>query len=202
MKLPAKILSVLFHPLLLPSYAIAIVIISNPYLFAGYGQHGEWVFLIRAFLNTFAFPVFSIVLLKQLGFVKSFQMEVREERIIPYIATGTFYIWTYVSFRRSSDPQIINIILLGSCITLFGCFFANLIGKISIHAAGIGCFAAIILYNCVISNYDLRWMLLIVVLLSGIIGSSRLFLKSHGIREVYAGYLVGVTAQMVAMHFM
>jgi len=201
MKILAKVLSVLFHPLLLPTYAIAIIILTNPYLFEVYENH-EWIFAIRVFLNTFAFPTFAIFLLWRLGFIKKFEMEEREERIIPYIATATFYVWAYVSFRKSPYPQILNIVLLGACITLFGCFFANLVSKISIHAAGIGCFAVVMLYNSSVSNYDLRWILLLAILLAGLIGTSRLYLKSHGLKEVYAGYLIGITSQMVALHYL
>ena len=68
-----------------------------------------------------------------MGFVKSFSMESQQERLVPYITCGAMYIWSYVIFRKSGLPEILNVILLGATITLFACFFITIFRKISIH---------------------------------------------------------------------
>src|SRR5689334_1686420 len=137
LKYSSKFLSLIFHPLLLPTYAFMMIVWSQPFLFAAY-EGKEWVIVLRVFINTFIFPVICLIILWRLGWLKSIEAQSREERIIPYIAIGTLYVWTFITFRKSADPQILNIILLGSCIALFGCFLFNIFSKISIHAAGFG----------------------------------------------------------------
>jgi membrane-associated phospholipid phosphatase len=200
MRFFAKIISVLFHPLLLPTYAFILVIYSNPFLFASY-ENSKWIFVLRVFINTFVFPVISLLLLWRLGFIKNLEMSEKEDRIIPYIVVGTLYIWSFMTFRKSDDPQMLNIILLGSCFTLFASFFTNIFSKVSIHAAGMACFTAIALIAALQSYFDLRLLFMLIILLAGLTGTARLYLKAHSMQEVINGYFIGFAAQMIAMRF-
>jgi hypothetical protein len=190
----------IFHPLLLPTYAFIMVILSQPFLFAAHPVNG-WVLVLRVFINTFVFPSICLLILWRLGWLKSLEAQTREERIIPYVAIGALYIWTYISFRKSPEPQILNIVLLGSCIALFTCFMFNIFSKISIHAAGFGAIIILAALNLWFSSFDMRWMLLLVILLAGLVGSARLYLQSHTLKEVMIGYTVGIAAQMMAFNF-
>ncbi len=201
MKFLAKTLTLLFHPLLLPTYAFILVIYTHPFLFAAY-EYSKWIFVLRVFLNTFIFPAISILLLWRLGFVKKLQMPEKEDRIIPYIVVGTLYFWTFMTFRKSGDPQILNIILLGSCLTLFASFFVNIFLKTSIHAAGMACFTVVALILSLQSYYNLTWLFIIVLVLTGIVGTARLYLKAHQLSEVLNGYWIGFIAQLIALRFM
>ena len=49
-----------------------------------------------------------------------------------------------------------------------------------------------------ISTYDLRFVLVTLILVAGIIGAARLILNAHNPREVFTGYLIGFTGQFVA----
>jgi membrane-associated phospholipid phosphatase len=40
-----------------------------------------------------------------------------------------------------------------------------------------------------------------ILLLAGVIGTARLYLKAHSLPEVLNGYLIGFAAQMLAMRF-
>jgi hypothetical protein len=200
LKFGSKFVSLVFHPLLLPTYAFMMIILSQPFLFAAY-EGREWVLVLRVFVNTFVFPVICLLLLWRLGWLKSVEAQTREERIIPYIAIGTLYVWSYVTFRKSPEPQVLNIVLLGSCITLFGCFMFNIFSKISIHAAGFGCLLVLSFLNMWLSSFDVRWVLIVVIVLAGVVGSARLYLQSHTLKEVLTGYMVGIAAQMAAFNF-
>ncbi len=200
MRILAKTISIIFHPLLLPTYAFIIVIYSNPFLFASY-ESGKWIFILRVFINTFIFPAISLLLLWRLGFIKNLEMPEKEDRIIPYIVVGTLYIWSFMTFRKSDDPQMLNIILLGSCLTLFASFFTNIFSKVSIHAAGMACFTAIALVLSMQSYYDMRMVFMLILFLAGLTGTARLYLKAHSPQEVLNGYFIGFAAQMIAMRF-
>ncbi len=124
-----------------------------------------------------------------------------KERLIPFLATGAFYIWGYVVFRKSGMPQIFDIILLGATITLFATFMLNLFWKISAHAGAMGCLLVITFALSFISAGSLNYLVVFMVLLAGIIGSSRLVLNAHNASEIFIGYFIGIMSQMVALQF-
>jgi len=197
----AKIISILFHPLVLPTYAFVLVYFTNPLLFSAYGSKQISQIFIAVMINTFLFPFIAIILLWRLGFVKSLEMDDPKERLVPYITTGAFYIWAYIVFRKSGYPQVFDIIILGATITLFAIFMLNLFWKISAHAGAMGCFIVIILALCLLSADNVSYLLIITVLLAGIIGSSRLVLSAHNTGEIFIGYFIGVMSMAVALQF-
>ena len=98
LKVPAKIVSYIFHPLFIP----------NLYFFmAGNGASPfslqalhHLIYLqkkLSVILNTAFFPAFSVFLLWRLKFVNSILLKTQKERIIPYVITMIFYWWMWVS---------------------------------------------------------------------------------------------------------
>lgn len=128
-------------------------------------------------------------------------MDHPKERLIPYITTGAFYIWAYVVFRKSGYPQVFDIIILGATITLFSIFMLNLFWKVSAHTGAMGCFIIITIALCTLSSGNVNYLVILVVLFAGIIGSSRLLLNAHNTSEIFVGYFIGILSQVVALQF-
>ncbi|MEL6945304.1 MAG: hypothetical protein AAFO82_21845, partial [Bacteroidota bacterium] len=83
----AYLISVVFHPLLVVTYMLIILLLMNPYLF-GVNDITEQVSLIIILLfSTFFMPVLMVGMLKKLDLVESIDLKDRQERIIPYILT-------------------------------------------------------------------------------------------------------------------
>ena len=201
MKATAKFISVLFHPLILPTYAFGLIYLTNHLLFANYDSIDLSKIFLTVFINTFLFPVIAILLVWKLGFVKTLQMDDSKERIVPYLTSGAMYIWAYVVFRKSGLPQLLNIVILGACITLFATFLVNLFRKVSIHAGAMGSLFILMVALCLISETDYTLLLMGIALLAGIVGTSRLTLGAHEAAEVGIGYFIGVMSQLIALKF-
>ncbi|MCY7410470.1 MAG: hypothetical protein LH473_09365 [Chitinophagales bacterium] len=201
MKTLANIISVLFHPLALPTYAFVMIYFMNPLLFANYNEKQLSQIFLMVVINTFIFPAFSIFLVWKLGFVKSLAMDDAKERLDPFIVSGVFYIWAYVVFRKSGLPQILDVVILGATITLFAIFMINLFRKVSLHAGGMGSMIIITLAMCMITGANFNLLLFGIVLLAGIVGTCRIFLNAHDTYEVFTGYLIGMVGMMVAIEF-
>jgi hypothetical protein len=174
---------------------------ANPFLFGNYTLKQLGGIVIAVFVNTFIFPVISILLMYKLGFIKSLYMQDGRERIIPFFGIIVFYIWTFMSFRKSVYPQILNIPLLGACFAILISFLVTLFKKISLHTVGMGSLMGLIIVLCLVSSYNLMWCLCIVILLAGIVGSARLALNAHDFAEIYSGYVIGIACQFFALHF-
>jgi hypothetical protein len=214
LKIAANILTYVFHPLLMFTYMLLILLLVNPYMF-GVNNMGDQMKLVAVvFLYSVFMPGLAIVLMKALGFVKTFEMTDRYDRIIPYIGTGVFYIAIYYLLLKSPDvPQAYKMFTLGGVIGLFTAFFINNFSKISIHAVGMGGLLTMTIITMALlkqSSFPIEsqlfgtmriamsTVLLIVILFAGLVGSARLYLKAHTPGELWGGYLVGIGTQLVA----
>lgn len=211
----AKFFSFVFHPLLILTYMLILVLLVNPYLFGVNNIKAQGLLIILIFLSTVMLPAFSVSMMKALGMVESLELKHREERIAPYIVTGIFYIWMFVNFKNNSQiPLIFTTFVLGATIALFISFFINIFSKISIHAVGMGGMVGMVTMFMILYDYNvfpfhlpllgsfqlsLTTILMVVILIAGIVGTSRLLLKAHEPSELYGGYFVGFGAQFFAM---
>lgn len=220
MQVLAKIISVLFHPLLVLTYMLVLFLLVNPYVFGIHNIQEPFgmQLVLRVFLSSFFIPMVAVLMLRFTGLVQSLEMPERQERIIPYIVTGIFYLWLFRNLvDNTTIPRLFSSFALGTTISLFLAFFINLFSKISAHAVGMGGIIGMIVllmnyfpdYNVVqlpLSGGDVlevstTIVLMLALLLAGLVGSSRLSLKAHEPLDLYGGYFVGFVGQMIALRF-
>lgn len=199
MKFTANLISVLFHPLLLPTYAFAIIMLSSPFTFGTFQDGLVGKNLLIVFINTFCFPTLAIVLTKQIGLIKSITMPEGRERIVPFLTTGAFYVFAFMVFKKGlGAPYFLYVTILGAAITVFVCFFINIFVKISVHTAGMGSLIALLVFASFATDKNIIPIIALVIIIAGLVGSSRLYLGAHKNGELYFGYLAGFICQMVA----
>ena len=134
----AKAISYLFHPLLMPTLAMWLILNSDLYFI----QFIPRDFKLTIYGLTFAFtcfmPVLNAIFLLKNGFIKSFQMETKEERRIPFITTAILYFSAYYLIHHDSIPMVIKLVLLGATLSVILGLVVNFFWKISAHMIGIG----------------------------------------------------------------
>lgn len=201
MRLTALIFSYLFNPLLVCSYGLVLLISFLPDQFFYLSDSQVGLLFLRVFLNTFLFPLIIVFLMYKLKFVESIFLKNSKERVMPYIAVSLFYMWSYITFKQSLFPPIVYQMLLGASIALFISFFINIFVKISIHSVAMGGLLMIFLFITFNSYFDLKIPLIIIMIIVGAVGTSRLILNAHEPVEVYMGYFVGILSQIIAFRF-
>src|SRR5690606_29899354 len=87
LRVPAKIVSYLFHPVYMPTVMAILVSYLNRSGFVAVSAAQRYQLWGNIGLNTIFFPVLSVLLLKALGFIDSIHMHKSKDRIIPLIAT-------------------------------------------------------------------------------------------------------------------
>lgn len=199
----AKAISLLFHPLLFPTYATLVIITANPFLFGGFDFKNKVVWVGLVFALTFIFPAVWLIMMRKLEMIDSLELKTSKERIIPFMATGTFYLWAYRMFRPSVGNaffanELISHMLLGASIAIFIAFLANLFTKVSLHAIGAGCFFALSLILVRHSDFNLTLLVVSSIVIGGVIGTARLMLGAHRPAEIFSGYLVGIVGMIIA----
>lgn len=201
MRIVANIISWLFHPIFVPVYILMVAIFANPATFR-FLDRDPVLMIITVAINTVLLPLAAIGIMKPLGFIRSFKMEGRMERIIPYVAGLFFYIWTVVVFyKQGNTPMLFLAPLAGTLAALILAFLTNVLFiKISLHAVAMGVATSYFIAAMPMMEKNVFPVLLIVILLAGLVGSARLLLRAHDDDEVYLGYLIGMVGQMAALH--
>ncbi len=215
LRFAAKTLSIIFHPLLMVTYMLVLLLLINPYMFGVSRIEDQWLMLIQVFLSTFFIPMLAVVMMYALEFIKSIEMHDRMDRVVPYISTSTFYVASYYYYLKTPGiPVAFQMFMLGVVISLFIAFFINNFSKISMHTTGVGGFLGMILitiFHFQLSDFPLETtfgffrikmttVLFLTLLICGLVGSSRLFLSAHHPSDLWGGYVVGLFGQVLAFN--
>jgi hypothetical protein len=195
----AHVLSVICHPLFVPVIGTWLVIKTHPFAFAGFDHKSLFRIYGSVASNTVILTGFTVLILKQLKFISSIRLPTRRDRVVPYVATMTFYFWAFMVFKHQPQiPGMLTAFLLGNFIAVILAFLSNLMLKISMHALGMG--GLLGLACCFIGDpyYNITLPLMVIILVTGAVCTSRLILGEHSLREIYLGALFGVFAQLLA----
>ncbi|MEM9835365.1 MAG: hypothetical protein AAF828_02615 [Bacteroidota bacterium] len=216
---PALFVSTIFHPLLVPTYMLIILLLVNPFLFGvnGIGEELAKQTIMMVFLYTCFIPLISVAVMLGLGMVESIMLEDRMERIGPYLLVLVLYLWVYYNFAKNGQvPTAFIAFMLGIVIALSITFFLNVFTKISAHAVGMGGLTAMVLLTMLLFgpgamviplgslgswSISLSLLLILTIITAGLVGSSRLWLKAHVSADIYGGYLIGFVSQLIALRY-
>lgn len=202
LRIAAKVISYVFHPLFIPTYIFIFLMYQFPYEFAGITEWQMKMRLFGLFWITAFFPAFAVFLLWRLKFSESIFLRTQKERIVPYIITMFFYWWMYYLSRNFTDqPAVLKFFYMGIFIaTVFGLTINNYF-KISLHAmAAGGAMAAIILF-AMYYQMPLGVSMSGATIIAGIICTSRFLVSDHTAKEIYTGLFVGIICQLGAYYF-
>lgn len=186
----AKLFSYLFHPLLMPVLGVFLIFISGSYLSLMPAEGKRYILLITA-LSTMLLPISILPFLYYQKVLSKVTIPERHERIVPLFTTVIFYFFGYYVMRRLSAPDFIQYFLLSSFICVLLAAIIHLKYKISLHMIGFGGMIGLIAMMGHSLNVNISIILMLFIALSGIIGSSRLYLKAHSVTEVYSGFSLG-----------
>lgn len=151
---------------------------------------------LMVFLFLMALPVLSIIWLKKIGRVSSWEMESRKERTVPFLLMLVFNTTLY-GFLVYFDlfPELKNLLLLGGSLVAFA-LLVNLFWKISIHMIGLGSLASLVSYNGLgfhVFNVETNLLVVITCALVAavLVAFSRYKLKAHNPAQIIAGWIAG-----------
>jgi membrane-associated phospholipid phosphatase len=200
LRIAAKIISYIFHPLFVPVYVGWFFI----YVMRFFPQLTDWdkTKLIISFFVIYTFlPLVTLLLAKALGFVNSIYLKTAKDRILPYVVCQIFYFWGwYVSKNLAYSKELTAFQLAIFLASSLGLIF-NSYMKISMHAIAAGVVIALLVLLGLLSANNLGPYISIGLLIAGLVCTSRLINSNHHPIEVYAGLFIGILAQVVAYLF-
>jgi membrane-associated phospholipid phosphatase len=185
-----KTISLVFQPLLMPTYAM--ILLMNMNIFLLLPLRWRLIAIVGTFIFTGVLPALPIWLMMKRGEVNDLFISKREERTMPYLfSLMAYFFWALFMWRTLQFPKFIVAMGMGSALSILIIVLINLKWKISAHAAGIGGLSGAIFGVCYRTAINPVWLLVLVLFISGVVSLSRLELKAHTPGQVLAGYVVG-----------
>jgi hypothetical protein len=201
LKIIARVLSYIFHPLFIPVYISWFLIYINP-LFPAFSAADKGLLLIRFVVMYTVFPLLTVLIAKGLGFIDSIYLKTQKDRIIPYVACGLYYFWMwYVLKNQPVFPKYLVMLSLAIFLASSLGLIINSFIKISMHAISLGVMICFIILMGYSTDVNFGPYIAIALLITGIVSTARLINNDHYPIEIYAGLAVGVIGQLVAAYF-
>ncbi len=202
MRIAAKIVSIVFHPLLMTTYLVLLLGIFFPQMLL-IKTSALKLFALLVFFVTFVLPALNIVMFKVNGVISSLTLARREERILPFIFISVIYsLVTALFFYKGSFGSNFNKLMLIITALIVISTLITFFYKVSIHSISIWGAVGILLPLNKIVEESLLWPTAIIIVIAGIIMSSRLFLNAHTPREILLGAVVGFSVGFGGLLFL
>jgi len=196
----AGFISLLFHPLFIGAMMAAYLLFIHPSYFIGFSDRARLMKLLIVINNNVFFPLVVVGLLRGLGFNKSFLLKTQKERIVPYIASITFFFWSYYVFKnQTGTPEVMVGMCRGMFLSAAASLLLNNYFKISMHAVGIGGLLGLVTVSILDGSQYAGIPVLVALFLSGITITSRKIVSDHSWFDLISGLLVGFLFQLISL---
>lgn len=195
----AKIISIVFHPVLVPTLGMLLLLHSGFY-FSMLSWEAKRFVLLVVFFTTCILPLLMVSILA-INPRFDISMSKSTDRVIPLLASAVFYYLGFILLGKMNIFPVFKLFMLASVLVLVALLIISFKWKISNHMAALGALAGVFFALSFRKGLNPIYSILIVVLVSGLVGTARLALKKHSIWEVIAGYVLGFSILYVIVYF-
>lgn len=187
----------------MPTYFFLVLAFGLPSALEPVPPSSHTLFISLIFIITFLLPAMSLGILKTLGIIRSFELETRQERVIPFIMTSLVYITITLLFyfrsRIGLEDNFLRLMLIIDALAVVATLL-TLLFRISIHSmTAWGITGMLLLLNKGSEMNALFYPALVCIVITGFIMSARLQLQSHSLKEVLWGGVFGLLTSISGM---
>ena len=192
-------ISVVFHPLIMPTLAF-LFLMNSGFYFTLLSFDAKKIILLIVFLSTFLLPLVSIGLM---GLNTRFKPDLNKgpDRVIPMLSTAIFYYVGFYALGRLNVYPVYKVFLISSILIIVVLMIISMRWKISAHMAGIGGLIGAFIALSLRLGLNSSLALSVFIGIAGLIGSSRLILGKHTSVQIYAGFLTGLGVNYLIINY-
>lgn len=195
--LTARVLSMIFTPFYLPLVGLMALFVFS------YMNLLPWQYKLMVlglvYIFTILLPSIFIHLYRRYQGWDLIELGTRERRMVPYVISILCYFGCYYLMTMLHIPSFMARILLAALLIQIVCAVINVWWKISTHSAAIGGVAGAIVAFSFLFSFNPNWWLCVVLVIAGMVGSSRIILRQHSLAQVLTGFLVGLVLGFFAI---
>ena len=198
--LTARVVSMLFTPFYLPLVGM-IALFSFSYLgLMPWGYKLQVLTLV--YLFTILLPSVLIHLYRRYRGWTLIELGHKERRAVPYVISILCYFFCIYLMDLLHIPHFMGSILYAALFIQVVCALINVWWKISTHTAAIGGVAGALFVFGELFGFNPVWWLCVVLILAGILGTSRMILRQHSLLQVIVGFVVGIVCSVVGLIYL
>ncbi len=193
-----KFISTILHPVVVPTIGL---ILYFALINLRVTLRQQMIILAIIFVATYIIPIILLIVLKSIGYVKSYKAKTISERKIPVLFMISLFFFLGNNLTDSYITRDISYLFYGSSLSLvivYLLFFLKL--KTSLHMLSMGNALGFFLLIQQIHTLNVLPVIILFIFLAGLLGNSRLHLKAHTSREVYSGFIIGVLSLFVVYY--
>ena len=182
-----KILSAIFSPLLIPTYAMIMAMYIS--ILGILPESAKWGTIGIIFLITAVFPAIGIFALYKTGVVSDAGLNYRTERTIPYITVVLCYAASAFFLFRAGAPDWLPMFFVGGGTATVINIIVNRWWKISAHAAAMGGMTAMLFRIAYMHQaiVGMEFWLSAAILATGLVMTARVYMQRHTLMQVLTG---------------
>jgi membrane-associated phospholipid phosphatase len=199
MILTARLLSMLFTPFYLPIVGL-VILFSFSYL-SIFPLLYKLQVLILTYLFTILLPIVMIHFYRRYQGWTLIELGHRERRMVPYVISIICYFSCIYVMETLHMPHFMGSIIIAALLVQIVCALINVWWKISTHTAAVGGVAGALFAYAEYFSFNPVWWLCLVIIVAGLLGTSRMILRQHSLSQVVGGFGVGFVCAAIAILF-
>jgi membrane-associated phospholipid phosphatase len=190
-----KFISTILHPIVVPTLGVFIYFI---FVSQTVQQSQRFLLLGLVFGITYVIPVLALIVLKSLGLIRSFQVTTIRERRMPVLLMTLLFYLLGNTLDRFPILEDLGLLFYGTSFSLLCSYLFFAFGlKSSLHLLSMGSALGFFLAIMNIYTLSLLPIVMVIILLTGLVASSRLYLNAHTPNELVSGFTLGFLGQIL-----
>ncbi|MCI5710889.1 MAG: phosphatase PAP2 family protein [Prevotella sp.] len=186
----ARVMSMLFTPFYLPLLGLAVLFFLS---YLSLMPTGYKIFVLcMVYLFTILLPTMLIHFYRRYQGWSPIELGVKERRMVPYTISILCYFVCLYLMETFHIPHFMGSILMAALFLQVLCAIINVWWKISTHTAAIGGVAGALIAFSGIFLFNPTWWFCLVMLVAGMVGTSRMILRQHTLSQVLGGFGIGL----------
>jgi membrane-associated phospholipid phosphatase len=195
-----KIISVILHPVVVPTIAVILYFIIIP---NNYTSDTKLTLLSLVFVTTYLIPLLILIVFKRLKLIKTFNASSIQERKLPIAMMIVVFYLLANTITNTTGMNDIGLLFYATSAALtitYVCFAFQL--KTSLHLLSLGISSSFFIILGCIHARSFSSIVVASILLAGVVANARIYLKAHTPSQVYLGFLFGFTAPIGVYYFL
>ena len=183
MRALSLIISSILHPAFIPLMGFLLL-----YYFSGYALYFPenifWFSVLIIIQFTILVPIGTVYFLYWRKKITSIELSNLEERPLPLVINLVSYSISFLVFRYLNFPEIMVNFFAAIVISAAFSMFVSLSYKISLHLVAWGTLLGVMLAFSIKIGLELHFLISLIILLSAIVASARLWLNEHNLEQI------------------
>ena len=198
----AQIVSDVLSPLAVPTYCMAMAMWITPLQILP--ERTRMGATLGVAFITGVLPLCVLLLMLRAGMVSDLSLSHRRQRLVPMLVTVVAYLGAALYLHLLHAPVWLVAFFIGASVATTLAGLITVKWKISAHGCAMGGMAGMMLWLAAARMAPVNAMLWlsIVIVLGGLVGTSRLILDRHTPAQVACGWLLGAVAVFLTTNFL